>query len=99
MTGRNGRRPRPERAGLVNGRALLRDAFVQCLEYAGVAEKPGVAARWLDKRYSTVARWLAGTHRIDTESVIECPQLGRHFADCLALKRAAIIRKAQGSRG
>ena len=95
MTGRNGRRSSAERPGLVNGRALLRDAFVQCLEDAGIADKPGIAARWLTKRASTVRRWIAGTHRLDSEVILECPQLGRHFADCVALRRAAMVRRAR----
>lgn len=92
---RNGRRSSNERPGTIKGRALLRDAFVQALENAGIAGKAGVAARWLGKRSSTVRRWLAGTHRLDTEVVIESPQLGRFFADCLALKRAAAVRRAR----
>lgn len=84
--GADGRRP------LRKGRALLRVALVHAIDGAGATH--AAAARWLKHDVSTIRRWLAGTHRIDVEAVVESRKLGRHFCTCLALaeKRASRVR-------
>ncbi len=91
MTERNGARSTNGRRGPVKGRALLRAALVHSIEKAGASHN--AAARWLKKRPSTLRRWLAGTHRIDVEAVVESTKLGRHFCSCLALAERRLMRR------
>jgi hypothetical protein len=72
------------------GRALLRVAFSHTLERSGATH--AAAARWLKKEPSTVRRWLAGSHRIDVEAIVDSKKLARHFCSCLAL---AVRRRDQ----
>ena len=90
MSTRNGNGANGARRNGKKGRALLRVAFQHSLKRAGATHN--AAARWLKKEPSTVRRWLAGTHRIDVEAVVDSAKLARHFCSCLALavrKRAA----------
>lgn len=84
--GRNGR-PSGDK-----GRALLRVAFGHTLERSGATH--AAAARWLKKEPSTVRRWLAGSHRIDVEAIVNSKKLARHFCNCLAIVVGRRDRKA-----
>lgn len=83
MPAANGVRSGDGRRGPIKGRALLRGALEHALKRAGTTH--ATAARWLKHDVSTLRRWLAGTHRIDVEAVVESRKLGRHFCTCLAL--------------
>lgn len=74
------------------GRALLRVAFQHTLQRSGATH--AAAARWLKKEPSTVRRWLAGSHRIDVEAIVDSRKLARHFCSCLALVVRRRERKA-----
>lgn len=74
------------------GRALLRVAFGHTLKRSGVTH--AAAARWLKKEPSTVRRWLAGSHRIDVEAIVDSKKLARHFCSCLAIVVRRRERKA-----
>lgn len=92
MPARTSPRPRGKRPAHRKGRAILRDALVFALERAQGTHN--AAARWLKLRPSTLRRWLAGTHRIDVETIVESKRLGRHFCTCLALAEKRFVRRA-----
>ncbi len=92
MPTRTSPRPRGKSPAHRKGRAVLRQALMFALERA--AGTHNAAARWLKLRPSTLRRWLAGTHRIDVEAVVESRKLGRHFCTCLALAESRLVRKA-----
>lgn len=88
--------PRPRRVSPPRnkGRAILRHALEFALKRADATHN--AAARWLGLRPSTLRRWLAGTHRIDVEAVIESKKLGQHFCTCVALAEKRFMRSAGG---
>jgi hypothetical protein len=92
MRAGNGSGPRNGSGNGNKGRALLRVAFKHTLERSGASH--AAAARWLKKEPSTVRRWLAGSHRIDVEAIVDSKKLARHFCSCLALAVRRRDRKA-----
>ncbi len=92
MTRPNGNGSRNRSGNGKKGRALLRVAFTHSLDRAGASH--AAAARWVKKEPSTVRRWLAGSHRIDVEAIVDSRKLARHFCSCLALAVRRRDRKA-----
>lgn len=90
MPASNGVRRDGSRRAPSKGRALLRVALSHAIEHVGATH--AAAARWLRHDVSTLRRWLAGTHRMDVEAVVESPKLGRHFCTCLALAEKRSMR-------
>jgi hypothetical protein len=83
MSTRNGNGSGSSRRSRKKGRALLREALEHTV--SDVAPSHSAAARWLKKDASTVRRWLAGTHRMDVEAVLDSERLADPFARCLRI--------------
>lgn len=83
MTRPNGKGRRPKTPRLKRGRAILREALESAVD--NEAPSHSAAARWIDKDVSTLRRWLAGTHRMDAEAVLDSERLAPHFARCVAI--------------
>ncbi len=92
MPASNGNGSNGSRGNGNKGRALLRVAFEHTIDRSGATH--AAAARWLKKEPSTVRRWLAGSHRIDVEAIVNSRKLGRHFCSCLAIVVRRRDRKA-----